>query len=107
MSTYKLIVQYNENAFEKLIVCIFKYTSETESVKMGKMSVMYIDDKIESSMSLEARGKLSYEVREYLGKYAVNMCRELESANLDNDGKFSGIEIIEIEEEEYDDVIEG
>lgn len=72
MNKYRLLVQYDKNAYEKIIAHIFKYTSNTETTRMGKIEVLIISDEIDeteikASSSLELRGgKVSYETRKCL-----------------------------------------
>lgn len=109
INKYRLLVQYDKNAYEKVIAHIFKYISKTETVRMGKIEVLIVSDElgeIKASSSLELRGRVSYETRERLENYILNMYRDFESSDFYNDDKLTGIDTVEIEEVEYEDVEE-
>ena len=108
---YRLLVQYDKNAYEKVIAHIFKYTSKTETVRMGKIEVLIVSDEIgeievKASPSLDLKGKVSYETRKCLENYILNLYNDFKSSDFYNDDKFTGIDTVEIEEVEYEDVSE-
>lgn len=109
INKYRLLVQYDKNAYEKVIAHIFKYTSKTETTKMGKIEILIVSDEIDetkASSSLDLIGRVSYETRKCLESYILNMYNDFKSSDFYSDDKFTGIEIIEIEEVEYEDVEE-
>lgn len=102
MTKYKLLIQYNENSYERLIVHINKYISEIETIKIGDIQItdddIDFDGEITPSLDINAYDKLSYDAREYLTNYTMNMYNTMNSIFLYGNKTFTGIEIVEIKE---------
>lgn len=104
---YKMLIQYNEDGYEKLVVSVNKYISEIKTEYLGDMmittddirEVEYGSDLI-PTIDRELYAHLDYNTRLKIEDYIVNMYSIMDSVFLYGIQTFTGIEILEIEEEE-------
>ena len=106
MSKYKLLIQYDKDMYEKLIVFVNRFTSEIETEYLGNMMITTDDLKeVEYGSDLiptidrELYAYLDYNTREYISDYIVNMYNTMGHVYLCGNKTFTGIEILEIKEE--------
>lgn len=104
---YKMLIQYNDDGYEKLVVSVNKYISEIKTEYLGEMMITTDDIKdMEKGSDLiptidrELYAHLDYNTRLKIEDYIVNMYSIMDSVFLYGIQTFTGIEILEIEEEE-------
>lgn len=107
MSTYKLLIQYNDDAYEKLVVSVNRYISKVETEYLGDMMITTDDIKdmekgedLTPNIDRELYAYLDYNTREYISDYIVNMYNTMDNIFLYGSKIFTGIEILEIKEGE-------
>lgn len=110
MSKYKLLIQYDEDMYEKLIVFVNRFTSDIETEYLGDMMITLDDirdlekgEDLTPTIERELYAYLSYNTREYISAYTINMYNTLDNLYLYGNKTFTGIEIIEIDEEDNND----
>ena len=106
MSKYKLLIQYDEDIYEKLIVFVNRFTSEIETEYLGDMMITTDDIKdmengedLTPNIDQDLYAYLDYNTREYISDYIVNMYNTMDHIYLCGNKTFTGIEILEIKEE--------
>lgn len=106
MSKYKLLIQYDEDTYEKLIVFVNRYESDIETKYLGNMMITTDDIKdMEKGSDLiptidrELYAHLDYNTRLKIEDYVVNMYNTMDKIFLYGNKTFTGIEILEIKEE--------
>ena len=104
---YKMLIQYDEDMYEKLIVFINRYVSDIETEYLGNMMITTDDIKdVEKGSDLiptidgDLYAHLDYNTRLKIEDYVVNMYNTMDHIYLYGNKTFTGIEILEIEEEE-------
>lgn len=107
MTKYKLLIQYDEDMYEKLIVFVSKFTSDVETEYLGNMMITTDDIKeleygidLTPSIDQDLYAYLDYETREYIASYVVNMYNTMDHIYLCGNKTFTGIEILEIKEDD-------
>ena len=103
---YKMLIQYNDDGYEKLVVSVNKYISEIKTEYLGDMMITTDDIKdMEKGSDLiptidrELYARLDYNTRLKIEDYVVNMYNTMDSVFLYGIQTFTGIEILELEEE--------
>lgn len=106
MSKYKLLIQYDQDMYEKLIVFVNRFTSEIETEYLGDMMITTDDIKdmengedLTPNIDQDLYAYLDYNTREYISDYIVNMYNTMDHIYLCGNKTFTGIEILEIKEE--------
>lgn len=106
MSKYKLLIQYDEDMYEKLIVFVNRFTSDIETEYLGNMMITTDDIKdmengedLTPNIDQDLYAYLDYNTREYISDYIVNMYNTMDHVYLCGNKTFTGIEILEIKEE--------
>jgi hypothetical protein len=103
---YKLLIQYDEDIYEKLVVHVNKFISEIETEYLGDIMITTKDiEEAEYGSDLiptidrKLFNRVDYNTRNSLEDYIVNMCNTMDDIFLYGNKTFTGIEIIEIKEE--------
>lgn len=104
---YKMLIQYDEDMYEKLVVFINRYVSDIETEYIGNMMITTDDIKdVEKGSDLiptvdrELYAHLDYNTRLKIEDYVVNMYNTMDRIYLYGNKTFTGIDILELEEEE-------
>lgn len=106
MSKYKLLIQYDEDMYEKLIVFVNRFTTEIETEYLGNMMITTDDIKdmengedLTPNIDQDLYAYLDYNTRLQIEDYVVNMYNTMDHIYLYGNKTFTGIEILEIKEE--------
>lgn len=107
MSTYKLLIQYNDDAYEKLVVSVNRYISKVETEYLGDIMITTNDineagygSEVIPTIDRDLYNRLDYSAREYIVDYTVNMYNTMNNMFLYKNSTFTGIEVLEIKEED-------
>lgn len=103
---YKMLIQYDEDMYEKLIIFVSRFESDIETKYLGNMMITTDDIKdMEKGSDLiptidrELYAYLEYNTRLQIEDYIVNMYNTMDHIYLCGNKTFTGIEILEIKEE--------
>ena len=103
---YKMLIQYNDDGYEKLVVSVNKYISKIKTEYLGDIMITTDDIReVEHGSDLiptidrELYAHLDYNTRLKIEDYIVNMYNTMDSVFLYGTQTFTGIEILELEEE--------
>lgn len=106
MAKYKLLIQYDEDMYEKLIVFVNRFESDIKTEYLGDMMITTNDIKdmergedLTPTIDQDLYAYLDYNTREYISDYIVNMYNAMDHIYLCGNKTFTGIEILEIKEE--------
>ena len=106
MAKYKLLIQYDEDIYEKLIVFVNRFESDIKTEYLGDMTITTNDIKdmergedLTPTIDQDLYAHLDYSTREYISDYIVNMYNTMDNIYLCGNKTFTGIEILEIKEE--------
>lgn len=106
MAKYKMLIQYNDDGYEKLVVSVNKYISEIKTEYLGDIMITTDDIReVEHGSDLiptinrELYARLDYNTRLKIEDYVVNMYNTMDHIYLYGNKTFTGIEILELEEE--------
>lgn len=106
MAKYKMLIQYDEDMYEKLVVFVNRFISEIETEYLGNMMITTDDIKeveygedLTPTIDQDLYAYLDYNTREYISDYIVNMYNTMDHIYMCGNKTFTGIEILEIKEE--------
>lgn len=104
---YKMLIQYNDDGYEKLVVSVNRYISKVETEYLGDIMITTDDIReveygsdLVPTVDRELFSQVDYTTRTFLEDYVINMYNTMESIFLYGTQTFTGIEILEIKEGE-------